>query len=160
MLNVVDDVTRVCLAVTPFDIGLEPMAAVGSPSISGRRVTRELTALIERRGKPAMIVSDNGTELSSNAILRWCSEHRVEWHYIAPGKPMRNGFVESYNGRMRYELLNETMFGNLAHALVVMAAWAADYNTERSHSALDYQTPVDYTGTQSTAIARPAAQDK
>ena len=54
-----------------------------------------------------------GTELTSNAILRWCSERRIEWHYIAPGKPMQNGFVESFNGRMRDELLNETMFRNL-----------------------------------------------
>ena len=62
-----------------------------------------------------MIVSDNGTELTSNAILRWCSEHQTEGHYIAPGKPMQNGFVESFNGRMRDELLSETMFRNLAH---------------------------------------------
>tara|TARA_R110001592_G_scaffold176589_2_gene416557 strand:+ start:450 stop:683 length:234 start_codon:yes stop_codon:yes gene_type:complete len=75
-----------------------------------------MTAPIERRGKPGMIVSDNGTELTSNAILRWCSEHKVELHYIAPGKPMQNGFVESFNGRMRDELLNETLFRNLAHA--------------------------------------------
>jgi transposase InsO family protein len=66
-------------------------------------VARELTALIERLGKPGMIVSDNGTELTSNAILKWCAEHKVEWHYIAPGKPMQNGFVESFNGRMRDE---------------------------------------------------------
>ena len=83
VLNVVDDVTRECLAAIP------------DTSISGRRVARELTALIERHGKPGMIVSDNGTELTSNAILRWCSEQRIEWHYIAPGKPMQNGFVES-----------------------------------------------------------------
>jgi transposase InsO family protein len=93
VLNVVDDVTRECLAAIP------------DTSISRRRVARELTALIERRGKPGMIVSDNGTELTSNAILRWCSEQRVEWHYIAPGKPMQNGFVESFNGWMRDELL-------------------------------------------------------
>lgn len=77
MLNVVDDVTRECLAAIP------------DTSISGRRVARELTALIERRGRPGMIVSDNGTELTSNAILKWCAEHKVEWHYIAPGKPMQ-----------------------------------------------------------------------
>ena len=146
MLNVVDDVTRECLAAIP------------DTSISGRRAARELAALIERRGKPAMIVSDNGTELTSNAILRWCSEHRIEWHYIAPGKPMQNGFIESFNGRMRDELLNETMFRNLTHARIVIAAWAADYNTERPHSALDYRTPADYAQTLTTAIARPAAR--
>jgi len=91
-------------------------AAILDTSISGRRVARELTALIERRGKPGMIVSDNGTELTSNAILKWCAEHKIEWHYIAPGKPMQNGFVESFNGRMRDEFLNETLFRNLAHA--------------------------------------------
>lgn len=144
----VDDVTRECLAAIP------------DTSISGRRVARELTFLIDRRGKPGMIVSDNGTELTSNAILRWCSEHRIEWHYIAPGKPMQNGFIESFNGRMRDELLNETMFRNLAHARTVITAWATDYNTERPHSALDYQTPADYALTLATAIARPTARDE
>jgi transposase InsO family protein len=91
-----------------------------------RRVARELTTLIERRGKPGMIVSDNGTELTSNAILRWCADKQIEWHYIAPGKPMQNGFVASFNGRMRDELLNETMFRNLAHTRTVIAARAAD----------------------------------
>ena len=71
---------------------------------------------------------------------------------------MQNGFVESFNGRMRDELLNETMFRNLAHARVVIAAWVTDFNTERPHSALDYQTPADYARTLSTAIARPAAR--
>lgn len=148
ILNVVDDVTRECLAAIP------------DTSISGRRVARALTALIEHRGKPGMIVSENGTELTSNAILRWCSEQRIEWHYIAPGKPMQNGFAESFNGRMRDDLLNETMFRNLAHARIVITAWAADYNTERPHSALDYQTPADYARTLAPAIARPAAQDE
>ncbi|WP_110648878.1 IS3 family transposase [Salinicola peritrichatus] len=132
VLNIVDDVTRECLAAIP------------DTSISGRRVARELTALIERRGKPGMIVSDNGTELTSNAILHWCAEHLIAWHYIAPGKPMQNGFVESFNGRMRDELLNETLFHNLAHARAVITAWANDYNTERPHSALGYETPAAY----------------
>jgi transposase InsO family protein len=79
ILNIVDDVTRECLAAIP------------DTSISGKRVARELTALMALRGKPGLIVSDNGTELTSNAILAWCAEHRIEWHYIAPGKPMQNG---------------------------------------------------------------------
>ncbi len=147
VLNVVDDVTRECLAAIP------------DTSISGRRVASELSALIERREKPGMIVSDNGTELTSNAILRWCSETKVEWHYIAPGKPMQNGFVESFNGRMRDELLNETMFRNLVHARVVISAWATDYNTERPHSALGYETPADYARTLTTAIARLGSRE-
>ena len=94
ILNVVDDVTRECLAAIP------------DTSISGRRVARELTAIIEGRAKPRMIVSDNGTELTSNAILGWSKKHQVQWHCIAPGKPMQDGYIESFNGRMRYELLN------------------------------------------------------
>jgi len=75
-----------------------------------------------------MIVSDNGTELTSNAVLAWCGEIGVEWHYIAPGKPMQNGYVESFNGRMRDELLNETLFISLDHARAEIAAWVDDYN--------------------------------
>ena len=145
ILNVVDDVTRECLAAIP-DV-----------SISGKRVARELSAIIERRGKPGMIVSDNGTELTSNAILAWCAEHKLQWHYIAPGKPMQNAFVESFNGRMRDELLNETLFRDLDHARAVVADWAVDYNTERPHSALGYQTPAAYAERLTTATDRNAA---
>ncbi len=143
MLNIVDDVPRECLAAIP------------DTSISGRRVAQELAALIERRGRPGMMVSDNGTELTSNAILKWCAAHSIEWHDIAPGKPMQNGFVESFNGRMRDEFLNETAFRNLAHARDLIAAWVDDYNTQRPHSALGYKTPADYARTLTTAIARP-----
>ena len=130
ILNVVDDVTKECLA------------AVADTSISGRRVARELTALVARRGKPAVIVSDHGTEFTSNAMLAWTEEAKVGWHFIAPGKPMQNGVCESFNGRMRDELLNETMFFDLAHARVALARWVADYNQHRPHSALRYQTPA------------------
>lgn len=91
-----------------------------------------------------MIVSGNGTELTSNAVLAWCGEIGVEWHYIAPGKPMQNGYVESFNGRMRDELLNETLFLSLDHARVVISAWAEDYNQERPHSSLGYETPAAF----------------
>ncbi|MGQ2933343.1 MAG: IS3-like element ISSpma3 family transposase [Sphingopyxis sp.] len=132
VLNIVDDVTRECLRAVP------------DTSISGRRVVRELSDLIEERGRPGMIVSDNGTELTSNAVLAWCGEVGVEWHYIAPGKPMQNGYVESFNGRMRDELLNETLFLDLDHARTVIAAWAEDYNQARPHSALGYETPAAF----------------
>jgi transposase InsO family protein len=132
ILNIVDDVTRECLAAIP------------DTSISGRRVTRELTALMQRRGRPGMVVSDHGTELTSNAVLAWCADHRVEWHYIAPGKPMQNGFIESFNGRMRDELLNESLFLDLDQARQLIAAWVADYNTARPHSSLGYKTPTAY----------------
>ena len=132
ILNIVDDVTRECLAAIP------------DTSISGRRVARELTTLIESRGKPQMIVSDHGTEFTSNAILGWATDHQVEWHYITPGKPMQNGFVESFNGRMRDELLNETLFLDLDHGRQLIGAWVADYNTARPHSSLGYKTPAAY----------------
>lgn len=120
---------------------------------------RELTTLIERRGKPGMIVSDNGTELTSNAILAWSKDHKVEWHYIAPGKPMQNGCVESFNGRMRDELLNESLFFGLEHARSAIAEWAEDYNNFRPHSSLGYRTPAGYTGSIA-ANGSNAAQDE
>ena len=132
ILNIADDVTRECLAAIP------------DTSISGRRVVRELTALITMRGRPRMIVSDNGTEFTSNAVLRWSKEHQVEWHYIAPGKPMQNGYIESFNGRMRDELLNESLFLDLDQARQIITAWVADYNTARPHSSLGYKTPAAY----------------
>jgi putative transposase len=132
VLNVVDDVTRECLAAVP------------DTSISGKRVVRELTDLIAQRGKPGMIVSDNGTELTSNAVLAWCGEARVEWHYTTPGKPTQNAFVESFNGRMREELLNETLFMSLDHARVAIAEWVADFNAVRPHSSLGYATPAAF----------------
>ena len=93
VLVVVDDFTRECLAL------------VVDTSLSGMRVARELGAIAQARGRPLMIVSDNGTELTSRAILQWQEDNHVEWHYIAPGKPTQNGFVESLNGRFRDECL-------------------------------------------------------
>jgi putative transposase len=104
ILAVVDDFTR------------ENLALVVDTSLSGARVARELDAIIAVRGKPLMIVSDNGTELTSLAILRWAQDRQIEWHYIAPGKPQQNGYVESFNGRLRDECLNEKLFASLSHA--------------------------------------------
>ena len=132
VFNVVDDVTRECLAGVP------------DTSISGKRVVRELKDLIAVHGKPGMIVSDNGTELTSNAVLEWCGEAKIEWHYTTPGKPTQNAFVESFNGRMRDELLNETLFTSLSHAREKIAAWIDDYNTDRPHSSLGYATPAAF----------------
>ena len=128
----IDDVTKECLA------------AVVDTSISGRRVARELTALVARRGKPDLIVSDHGTEFTSNAMLAWSEETGVAWHFIAPGKPMQNGIREAFDSKMRDELLNETLFFGLDHARSVVAAWVADYNAARPHSALGYKTPAAY----------------
>ncbi len=98
ILAVVDDFTR------------ENLALVADTSLSGLRMTRELSRIVTSRGLPGTIVSDNGTEMTSMAVLKWCQDTGVEWHYIAPGKPTQNAFIESFNGRLRDEFLNETLF--------------------------------------------------
>jgi putative transposase len=132
ILCVIDDFSRECLAT-----------AVDN-SLSGERVARELDAIAERRGYPCMIVSDNGTELTSNTMLTWQEERRVEWHYIAPGKPMQNGFVESFNGRMRDECLNEHLFRSYRDARERIEEWRIDYNLNRPHSSLGGLTPHEF----------------
>jgi putative transposase len=130
ILAIVDDFTRECLALVP------------DTSLPGLRVVRELDALITVRGRPAVCVSDNGTELTGMAILRWSQSMQVEWHYIAPGKPQQNAFIESFNGRLRDELLNETIFTSLTHVRTALAIWKDDYNTVRPHSALGNLPPA------------------
>jgi putative transposase len=142
ILAVVDDFTRECLCL------------VADTSLSGMRVARELDTIVAKRGRPAMCVSDNGTELTSMAILRWSQETAIEWHYIAPGKPQQNAFVESFNGRLRDELLNETLFSSLAHAREVLADWKDDYNTVRPHSALGNLPPAAYANNSASAMQR------
>ena len=135
ILTIVDDCTR------------ENIALIADTSVSGLRVARELDRLTAERGKPKMIVSDNGTEFTSNAILRWAAEARVDWHYIAPGKPIQNAFIESFNGRLRDELLNETLFSSLNQARVLLAGWRRDYNDNRPHSRLGWRTPTEFAAT-------------
>jgi len=117
---------------------------VADTSLSGVRVARELDRLMIERGKPKMVVSDNGSELTSNAILTWADQTGVDWHYIAPGKPMQNAFIESFNGRLRDELLNETLFTSLAQARVALQCWRTDYNGSRPHSQLGWRTPSEF----------------
>jgi putative transposase len=117
------------------------VAVVVDTSIGGRRRARELDAIIARRGKPVTIVSDTGTEMTSRAILEWANRTGVAWHYIAPGKPQQNGFVESFNGRFRDECLNEEVFSSLAEARFVIERWRQDYNQIRPHSAHGGLTP-------------------
>jgi putative transposase len=130
ILVVVDDFTRECLCL------------VADTSLSGARVARELTLLITRHGAPLLCVSDNGTELTSTAILSWSQETKIGWHYIAPGKPQQNAFAESFIGRLRDECLNETLFTSLRQARAVLAAWQRDYNEVRPHSAHGGLTPA------------------
>ena len=131
ILGIYDDCTRECLA------------AVADVSLSGRRVARELDLLIAVRGKPKAIVSDNGTELTSNAILSWTADAKVDWHYIDPGKPVQNAFIESFNGRLRDEFLNGFLFTSLMVRLS-HEDWRRDYNTVRPHSRISWLTPAAY----------------
>jgi len=145
ILAVVDDFTRECLCL------------VADTSLSGARVARELDAVIAARRRPAICVSDNGPELTSMAILRWCQESQVEWHYIQPGKPQQNAFVESFNGRLRDELLNETLFTSLAHARAALADWRQDYNTIRPHSGVGNLPPAVYAKLGASMMQRDGA---
>jgi len=129
---VVDDHTR------------ENLALIAETSLSGLRVTRELDRVISERGMPGTIVSDNGTEFTSMAILRWVQDTGIDWHYIAPGKPTQNAFIESFNGKLRDECLNETLFSSLADARETLEAWQVDYDAHRPHSALSNMIPMEF----------------
>ncbi len=132
ILGIMDQYSRTC-----FDL-------IADTSISGHRVVRELSRLAGRYGKPDIIVSDNGTELTSKAVLQWAAEQEIKWHYITPGKPSENGFTESLNGKIRDECLNEHIFRSLAHARVILEEWRQDYNHIRPHSSLNYQSPTEF----------------
>ncbi|MEO1308035.1 MAG: IS3 family transposase [Pseudomonadota bacterium] len=121
----------------------ENLCLMADTSISGARVARELDALVRIYGRPASIVSDNGTEFTSRSILKWANDNDVDWHYIDPGKPQQNAFIESFNGSLRDELLNEEMFDSLDNARRKLALWRYDYNQVRPHSSLENQTPAE-----------------
>lgn len=131
ILTVIDDYTRECIGLF-VDSG-----------ISGRKVANYLDRLIEFRGKPSGIRSDNGTEFTSNAMLSWMGSNSINWHYIQPGKPQQNGSIESFNGKFRDECLNETLFFDLKQARELIEKWRRDYNCTRPHSSLGGLTPFE-----------------
>ena len=131
-LNIVDDYTRECLAIEV------------DTSLGGMRVVRVLEELKQRRGLPRQIRSDNGPEFVSRAVDQWAYEQGLQWHTIQPGRPMENGYVESFNGRFRDECLNENWFSSLADAREKIAQWKQDYNELRPHSSLQYRTPTAF----------------
>src|SRR5580700_4997945 len=145
ILCIVDDFSRECLAT------------VVDTSLGGVRVVRELERLAIERATPETVVSDNGTELTSCAVLRWATR-RVAWHYIEPGKPVQNAFVESFNSKLRDECLNEYVFTSLGEARTIIEAWRHDYNHLRPHSSLGYLAPEEFAARNqgSSAIARTA----
>jgi putative transposase len=132
VLAIVDDFTRECLAL------------VADISLSGIRVARELDAVIAARGRPKTVVSDNGPEFTALAMLRWQQETNVARHYIAPGKPIQNAFAESFIGRLRDELLNETSFRSLGHARELLAEWRIDFNQNRPPTSLKGLMPNEF----------------
>jgi putative transposase len=131
-LNIVDDYTREALAIEV------------DTSLGGGRVVRVLEELKARRGLPRQIRSDNGPEFVSRTVEQWAYEQGLQWHTIQPGRPMENGYVESFNGRFRDECLNENWFTDLADAREKIEQWKEDYNQVRPHSALDYLTPAEF----------------
>ena len=131
-LTIVDDFTRECLAIEV------------DTSLPGVRVARVLERLAVERGVPATIISDNGPEFTGVALDRWAAERGVHQHFIRPGKPMENGYIESFNGKLRDECLSGNWFISLADARAKIGAWRNDYNSIRPHSSLDNQTPTEY----------------
>jgi len=139
-LNLVDDYNRECLA------------AEVDTSIPGARVVR----LRERRGLPGVLVTDNGPEFAGQALDVWAYEQGVKVHFIEPGKPVQNAFIESFNGKMRDECLNEHWFLSLGEARETIEAWRRDYNEVRPHSSLGNRTPQEFTG-PGAALRSPTA---
>jgi putative transposase len=144
----------------------ENLYLVADTSISGARGARELDALVRVYGKPESIVSDNGTEFTSTAILKWADRNGVAWHYIDPGKPQQNAFIESFNGSLRDELLDEEIFDSLPDARRKLACWRYDYNHVRPHSASGNVPPAQARRTLERAedsapgaLAPPTARD-
>ena len=131
-LNVVDDYSRECLAIEV------------DTSISGQRVTRVLDRIIELRGKPECLVTDNGPEFTSRAMDAWAYERGIQLNFIRPGKPTENCFVESFNGKFRDECLNQHWFVSLNDARRYIELWRKDYNTVRPHSSLGNVPPEEY----------------
>ena len=132
ILVVVDDFTRECLAL------------VVDTSMGGARVARELDAIVQLHGLPTMLVTDNGPEFTGKALDGWAYQRGVKLHFIRPGKPVENAYVESFNGKLRNECLNQHWFTDLHDARRVIEEWRIDFNEVRPHSSLDGMTPREY----------------
>lgn len=131
-LTAVDEYTRECLAIEV------------DSCLSSRRVTRVLEWVIQQRGKPEAVRCDNGPEFTSRHFLAWCEEQQIRLVHIQPGRPMQNGRVESFNGRLRDECLNANWFATMSEAKRKIEAWREEYNRERPHSSLGYRTPEEF----------------
>jgi len=131
VLTVVDDYSRECLALEV------------DTSLSGQRVSRVLEALRQAEKLPQVMVCDNGTEFTSRAMLKWANAHAIRLHFITPGKPTENAYIESFNGKLRHECLRQHWFATLGEARYIVEAWRLDYNQVRPHRSLGQRTPAE-----------------
>jgi putative transposase len=145
--TLVDEYTRECLALE-VDRGM-----------TAKAVSAVLAGVVRGRGAPAHIRSDNGPEFIAKAIRAWMANAGLETLYIAPGAPWENGYAESFNSKVRDELLNAEEFGSVLEAKVLAKEWKRDYNHVRPHSSLGYRTPAEYGAmvprADSAALRRP-----
>ena len=132
VLTVIDEVTRECLALEV------------DSSLTGRRVCMVLNKIALFRGLPKEILTDNGPEFTSNLLNAWAYDHTVEHVFADPGKPMQNGYIESFNGKLRAECLNQHWFKSVSEAKDIIERWRLEYNQVRPHSSLDNLTPTEY----------------
>ena len=130
ILNIIDEYTRECLA------------AVVKRKITSQEVIDKLFELFILRGIPEHIRSDNGPEFTAKAVRRWLGKIGVKTLFIEPGSPWENGYIESFNGKMRDELLSRETFTTLQEAKVLIEQWRREYNQVRPHSALGYRPPA------------------
>jgi putative transposase len=145
ILTVVDGYTRECPAI---EVGV---------SVGSQRVTRVLERVIDERGAPKSLRCDNGPEFTSRHFIAWCEQRGITLIHIEPGRPMQNGYVESFNGRFRDECLNANWFVNMVDAKEKIERWRVEYNGERPHSSLDYRTPAEFAKTCSELTSRMVA---
>jgi len=132
MLTVVDQFTRECLCL------------VADQSLTGEKVAQALEPVVFQRGAPRAITVDNGSEFASRVMDAWAYRHGIQLDFIRPGKPVENGFIESFNGRLRDECLNVEVFVTLDDVREKLARWQVDYNLTRPHSALQDHTPASF----------------
>jgi putative transposase len=144
LLTVVDSFTRECLAIEV------------DSCLSGERVTRVLERVANERGVPQAVRCDNGPEFTSRAFLGWLEQRKIAANHIQPGRPMQNGYIESFNGRLRDECLNANAFPTMADARAKVEHFRRDYNGERPHSALGYRTPNEFAAVFAPSPRRPS----
>jgi putative transposase len=150
--DVLADGRRIRIFVLVDDFSRECLALEVDTSLTGQRVTRVLDQIRKRGRLPQVLVCDNGTEFTSSAMLTWAAAHAVKLHFIQPGKPTQNAFVESFNGKFRDECLRQYWFTNLSHARTTIDTWRYDYNHVRPQSGLNQRTPIEVLNQQERRV--------